>query len=884
MPQLQIETLDKEKPIILFAGKDNPLLNILIDKFSDEFKIAYVSDENIPGAEDFYRIDTKSAYLINNLEEKLDYAVIYPQEGRERNYLQHIFKKLIEDNTRTVVIINANQVEQFLDIPLEYKRNPNFYFLIYGEAYSEKRNLIPDNDVVRLIKQALVKKSFKISSNDLSPIFPIYLPDAINGISQILLGPAKAQKFYYLFYKTPETYLSAIHILKRIEPDLEVNFSVDSSSESIEQTHKEISQLIETKTGATPVYLDPYFIGFEKSISNFQNIDNEPEEEKSKIEKAAKSIKSSRGKIKLAASAFLIAILVYISTSVILFALGLFTFKAAVDAFERQDYKTAIDYNNNSQIFLNATSPNIRLVIQAVKAAGGAELAAKYDDFTEASALVTLAAQDLGVLRSAAKGLDRTTLDNVLADALYLYFKTQDLKKSLGNERLNGAISPEISKMLALVNVIPDVAGYGQEKNYLLLFQNNGELRPTGGFIGSIGLLKIKDGKIVDLKINDVYDYDGQLKTHVEPPYIVRWYLQPDLYLRDSNFNPDFQTSARVAANLFDQEGGGKVDGVIAINYEAVKQIINAVGPIKLTGYNKTLTGQNAFDFLQETIDNNFFPGSTQKRDVLNALYNALLIKIQDNPNDAAKVIKLIPKLASEKNVLFAFGQNSVQSAFSTAGFGGEYKDTRPASISTISDFLAINEANIGVNKANINVARKTEYKVNLADTITSTVTQTITNAYDKTYAAFIRFYVPEGSDILTVKINGEEQKVVDMPTTKTHEDNRFKPSSNLEVETGSEFGKYFFGFVISVPEKSNQIIEVTYKNGARIPSAPTIDYSLLYIKQPGTSNYPFVLDLDYANNYSAREVKGAHLTPGSIQIKKTINTDEEFNIEFIKK
>jgi len=74
------------------------------------------------------------------------------------------------------------------------------------------------------------------------------------------------------------------------------------------------------------------------------------------------------------------------------------------------------------------------------------------------------------------------------------------------------------------------------------------ELRPTGGFIGSFGLLNFENGKLGNLNVNDIYAIDGQLKGHVAPPDELLHFLgQPNWYMRDSNWSPDFPISAERA-------------------------------------------------------------------------------------------------------------------------------------------------------------------------------------------------------------------------------------------------------------------------------------------------------------------------------------------------
>jgi hypothetical protein len=76
-----------------------------------------------------------------------------------------------------------------------------------------------------------------------------------------------------------------------------------------------------------------------------------------------------------------------------------------------------------------------------------------------------------------------------------------------------------------LAGNLPSILGKDGIKTYLILFQNNMELRPTGGFIGSYGLATFDSGRLTDLTINDVYSADGQLNGHVEPPAPIKDYL-----------------------------------------------------------------------------------------------------------------------------------------------------------------------------------------------------------------------------------------------------------------------------------------------------------------------------------------------------------------------
>lgn len=179
---------------------------------------------------------------------------------------------------------------------------------------------------------------------------------------------------------------------------------------------------------------------------------------------------------------------------------------------------------------------------------------------------------------------------------------------------------------------MPDILGKEGEKNYLVLFQNNMELRPTGGFIGSFAVLKIDNGVFSNLEVYDVYDVDGQLKGYVEPPWQIKSFLnEASWYLRDSNWDPDFSVSAKRAQWFLNKSVGIKVDGVISFDISFVKDMISVMGGITVPDYSVKIDTNNFYDIVQFEAEKNFFAGSRQKDNFLTALSRAVLFELKNS-------------------------------------------------------------------------------------------------------------------------------------------------------------------------------------------------------------------------------------------------------------
>lgn len=885
MPKLNIETSEQEKPLLLLVGTKNPLIPELIKIYSLDFKIAHITNSlQKYDNPDIYTIAPSAAKLIRSLEEKIDYAVIFFEDDSIREYIPAVFEKLTTDAAKAAVIIETRSLNNFYDIILTLKNNPRFYFLILGDTYSENPLFNPNSQAYQVVDDALQKKNITINGNDLKSLLCIYWQDAISGINHVLLGPVKREKAYYLFYKHPTTLISAIHIIERVEPDLHVSYNDQGTIDLPADEFQEIERSWKSKIQIEPVFLDKFFDGFERSIAHF--IQNN-EERKSHLPKASvtfQSLTAQKPKIKFFTFAFLLSLIIFLLINATMVASSAFLFKNSLSSIQKGNFENASSQAKTADVFLKFSSPPAKIIVKGVSMLGFSDVEKKYLQLSEGSELVNIAVDTLQNFDKFIEGFEQKDLEKKISDITYLYFLSSKLLSTTNESNLNIHTS-DITNFLSIAQVATDILGYQDEKRYLLLFQNNGELRPTGGFIGSVGEIVINNGKIKAFELQDVYEYDGKLKIHLEPHYIVRRYLQKNLYLRDSNFNPDFQETASMSALLFNLEAGRKVDGVIGLNFEAVRQIIESIGPIKLPAYNTTLDGKNTFEFLQNTIDDNFFPGSTQKKDVLQALFNQLMMAFE-NRNSAAKIVNIFPRLISEKNILFAFNNISTQSIFNSLNFGGEYKDERVATPRQVLDIIGINEANIGVNKANINVSRSTNYRSDLlTDKIRSTVIHAITNASDKEYKAYIRFYTPAGSRLAQVKIDNSLIKVAPA-ITDYHEYERktFKAPVGLEVDEHT-IGKFkVFGFIINAKPNSEQVIDVSFDNGIALPNDPSITYSLKVIKQPGTLAYPFTFDLLYGNKFAPKKIETAEIKNGNITMKKSLTTDSEFSAMLIKK
>lgn len=441
---------------------------------------------------------------------------------------------------------------------------------------------------------------------------------------------------------------------------------------------------------------------------------------------------------------------------------------------------------------------------------------------------------------------------------------------------------------------LPDMLGMDRQKNYLILFQNNMELRPGGGFIGSYAIVSIDKAKISNIAFYDIYDADGQLNQHIEPPYPLRRYIpQIHWYMRDSNFDVDFEKSAQQAIQFLHIEMGQHVDGVIGIDTSFLKNLMQAAGTLHVSGYNKTLTADNFYLVTETIVEKNYFPGSIKKKDFLLSVYNTYKNQLAEHRIDPIAFLRAINDSIAQKHILFYFTDQRIQQKFTENGWSSSLEGRRENDSSHLYDYIGINEANIGSNKANFMLKRNVKHDITIADNgqIREKIQITYKNEGKEwpggDYTNYLRLIVPDQAQLEGISFDGIPQKITPAITDfLIYESKNFVKPNGLEVEHTREGGKSIYGFLIHVPIQSSKIVDIQFALRSGILLAKhDIVYDLFYLKQPGTDSYPYELHIVYPNNFSvATKPNDVNDTSHILTFEKNITGDFDLQIRFKKK
>ena len=292
------------------------------------------------------------------------------------------------------------------------------------------------------------------------------------------------------------------------------------------------------------------------------------------------------------------------------------------------------------------------------------------------------------------------------------------------------AIAPQLPTYLGyahtVMNALPDLLGLTKPAHYLLFDMDSDELRPSGGFLGNYAVLTVQQGHLIGgVHLKDVITLDcpsGSCPYNPIPAFYSWMNIDPSYFgMRDSNLSPDYPTSAQMVLQQYQRESGQKVDGVVMITPEIIKDILTVTGPIKVDGFDQTVDAKNLQDVIHyyHILSHDFGvnPGNsgTTQRKVIDTLLGGLLLK-KFGALDAGKqntVLKQIIQGFGTKDVQFYLTNPKVQAVLAGMKIDAAIPMPSPADGADGFDGLMATDANVGA----------TYYNSDMQETVNDTIT-----------------------------------------------------------------------------------------------------------------------------------------------------------------
>jgi hypothetical protein len=509
-------------------------------------------------------------------------------------------------------------------------------------------------------------------------------------------------------------------------------------------------------------------------------------------------------------------------------------------------------------------------------------LLAVADDLTEAGTLACDALEPaqaaFGETGEASGGLSLEGVTRLLAEgqtelelALAAVEQAQETWAQVDVERLSPWVAektvllerglPLLRAGLEVAVVAPDLLGMDEPQSYLILAQNEDELRPTGGFISGAGQFTMDGGLIAELSFLDAYFVDDYThKPYPEPPEPLLNYMWSELWsFRDANWSPDFPTSARQAAYLYEYGQGVPVDGVIALDQRMVELLMTGLGEVHMPGAAEPVTADNIRQFMRAAW-NPSDAGVTaewifSRKEFMGQLAAAMRERVESDPDSVnwVQIAEALYHALEGRHLLVLMDNRDVADALAQVGWDGALRESA-------GDYLMIADANLGFNKVNPLISQSANLRVALHADGTAASELSLTYAHqgrqqdvrcqhqptyigDLTYEAlihrcyydYLRVYVPAGSVL---------RAATPHPTSGEYLI-RGEPDDGQAVTLSDEAGKTVFAqfFVVEYGQTLVTRFEYDPPPVARL-SEQQWHYSLLIQKQPGTDRTPMSLTI----------------------------------------
>lgn len=398
---------------------------------------------------------------------------------------------------------------------------------------------------------------------------------------------------------------------------------------------------------------------------------------------------------------------------------------------------------------------------------------------------------------------------------------------------------------LPIFRHLPELLGYDQEKNYLFLFQNNMELRPTGGFIGSYGILTVRNGEVINIFTDDIYNLDKHAEGKMEelaPEPMARYNNQKFWYLRDANWSPDWPTSAEKIIWFFNQERNyaglppQELDGIIAITPDFIANLLSITGPVEIK--NLTFKSDNFANDLEQFVEFDYVHygiEKTERKAIIGLLTEIIINRLHGlSSNELMNLWLAFKKNIDEKHILVYLLDEELQRYFYDQNWSGVVKQVE-------HDYLMVVDSNLAALKTDPYIDRSISYNLVVnteGDLIAKAeitynhrgrfIPQLVTR-----YRTYTRIYVPAGSWFLKsyVKHQGTIQTLEILK----------------DLVIGNELGKrYGAAFLVIEPGDSKTLIleyrlpeniKKQYQNGL---------YKFSVQKQPGTVGHNLKINLGF--------------------------------------
>ena len=487
--------------------------------------------------------------------------------------------------------------------------------------------------------------------------------------------------------------------------------------------------------------------------------------------------------------------------------------------------------------------------------------------------------KSLPYLRDANKDLQDIST-GILPQDLQVYF--DNLKEYLP-KTIN-----DLENLNEVFDVLINILGHSSQQRYLVLFQNNNELRATGGFLGSFALTDLSKGKIINLEVPErgLYDLEAGQKVKIKSPKALS-IINPHFNIWDANWWPDFPTSAKKISEFYANAENTSIDGVISINASVLQELLTILGPIILDEYNITVTENNVFDVLQEETELNYNKEENTPKAVIADLVPIVLDRLLSDISNNKEVLSLFVQMLANKNIQIYLNNEGAQEKIHDFAWSGEI-------LSNDKDYLNIINTNIAGGKTDNDIYQIIDHQaeINNAGEIINTVRITRTNKGDENNifagleggnVSYIRIFTPLNSEFIEARgfdyiseahFDSSSNLAIEDDILRFEEDKMIDGKSNTEIFTS--LNKTVFANWMALKPGETKTVSVKYKLPFKLNLHNSLvnDWTKLFMGNLKLDNYSLLIQSQSGRDNTI--INSSVLLPNDIKVIWNIATEED--------
>ncbi|MFH1946875.1 MAG: DUF4012 domain-containing protein [Candidatus Magasanikbacteria bacterium] len=467
----------------------------------------------------------------------------------------------------------------------------------------------------------------------------------------------------------------------------------------------------------------------------------------------------------------------------------------------------------------------------------------------------------------------------LIGAGVYGYFWVKNLtpEKFLQNSFVQDQVVKKLGDENAeLLAFLPQFLGFTKPMTYLMLFQNNTELRPGGGFLGVYAVVRLDKGRSEVLKVEgtEIIDRNTPEDWKPTPPEILKEHLKVDRwYFRDANWSPDFTASAENVLKMYKGEGGllaDEIDAVVGITPTVLEEFMKETGPITVDGIE--FTADNVTEKLEYEVEYGYDDKGIhflERKQIIEPFMLELLHSLKVNSlANIQNYFELVQDLTKEKHIMIYSLDSDLQNELDNKDWTGRIKYVD-------GDYLMWVDANLAALKTDNAIDRTLYYSFKPQEDgqilATAEMEYKHNGVFDwrtTRYRTYARIFVPSESEFVTSSGSMAWDRTDELGI----------------IDQGEELGKKWFGAFIAIePGKTGKLsfsyllpesVEEQIKNGL---------YTLFVQKQAGTIKSGLTLDLKFGNNIvsaSPEEIMDEWGDP-IYKLKTDLRLDREFTANF---